>query len=296
MLLATQTVVPFAANVMKGHYGPTADEVASDTMAQFDAALADDANYTPVADHEVYAALCGDGRLNTDGARFSSGYFAFGGSYLPVMAEALLNPDFIIENNLKLDTHAQLRFRARVAENPALKFVWHTAADAPEDGIGCGMLAGRQAVFARIADGELDDFIEAGKKLGLVTGHPHNLAHNAKRLLAAGYLEVPMANLRRLPEDIAEMGVEEMLVGAHNEKRFLVVHGAPKRLDTARLVAHFNGWQAFITDAAGLTREAADWAKVIGTEADAHLDSMGVLTIAGITTLGNENLAAIVVE
>lgn len=293
-------------DIMTGHYGPTPEEATSPAMQEFEASLQNPDMYETVPADEVFATDCGDGRVDESGERQARGYFAFGGSYLPVLGEALANPDMVIKQGLKLDTHAHLRFRQLHQVNPNRVFVWHTAEGTPEGGIGCGLLAGRRTVVERIAGDEVPKFESAGNHVGVtdLSQLPtQQLQNNARRLLDSGYLDVSDKSLREVPQDIKGLAIEEVLVGEHNEWGFLVNHEEGTRLRSAELPRRHHGAQAFVTDAWGLKLEAAEWAQMNmqGLDPDfarqlavMHNNAMGLITVSGIATLGNENLATLV--
>lgn len=297
--------VKLGDEIMVGHYGPTPEENESGQMREFVTALLSPKYYQTVAPNNLYAAICGDGRFDKNGQRYGEGYFAFGGGYMPIFAEALADPDMVLHQGLRLDTHAHLRLRQRQQRNPNAKLVWHTADSAPADGIGCGLLAGRKTVAERIAGDEMSAFAAKARELGLMGAQglsaPAQLQQNARRLLDGGYLDVTDRSLREVPQDIKGLAVEEVLVHDHGEKRFLVNSVVGQRLDTAQLARDFNGWEAFVTDSGNLKAEAIDWARMTTGDVDEgltqrtaaqHFDAMGAITLSGIATLGNKNLDA----
>jgi hypothetical protein len=305
MAKTSREQVKLGTDIMVGHYGPTPEENGSEQMQEFVAALLSPKYYQTIAVNKLYAAICGDGRFNVYGQRFAEGYFAFGGGYMPVLGEALADPEPILKQGLRLDTHAHLRLRQRQQRNPNAKLVWHTADSAPADGIGCGLLAGREAVAERIAGAEMFTFADKARELGLMGAHdlevPTRLQQNARRLLDGGYLNIADRSLREVPQDIKGLTIEEVLVHDHGEKRFLVNSVVGQRLNTALLAQDFNGWEVFVTDSGNLKAEALDWARMTTGDIDEkltqhtaarHFDAMGAITLSGIAILGNKNLDA----
>lgn len=293
-------------DIMTGHYGPTREEAASQDMADFEALLQDPTMYEAVAPDQVFATDCGDGRVDESGERQARGFFAFGGSYLPVLGEALADPDAVISAGLKLDTHAHARFTQLHAINPERRFVWHTAAGTPQDGIGCGLLAGRQTVFERIAGNESTRFWEAGNKLQLISNEKSltpEIQRNAQKLLDYGYLDVSDTSLRQVPESIQGLAIEETLVGPHKEKVYLANNVPYERLRVTELQGRFKDWQVFTTSSWGIKLEAQEWAKTapqaLGEAQVAQLgrlyaDAAGFISVSGIATLAPPELPALV--
>lgn len=293
---------------MRGQFGPTKDELESPKMWAFDDALIDTRFEIEVPMDQVFATLCGDGRVDENGLRYNRGYFAFGGSYMPILGEALANPETVLAKGLRLDTHAHERLRQRHKLNPLYRFVWHTDTHAAEDSIGCGLLKGRMAVLERIAGGEFGSFVVAGNQLGHTQLHMDNplatqLQRNARLLLDSNYLNVPDTALRHVPDDVKGLMIEEVLVGHHKEKRWKVETEPLMRTRTSEIWPQFDGWEAFVTSVWAPAIEAQSWTQMTNPHVDeehqqeiaqAHYNAMGLITVAGIATLGNTYLGAII--
>ncbi len=302
---------------MRGPFGPTSEEVASPQMQEFQSALLNPKYEVEVPASQVYAAVCGDGRLDKFGQRFPGGYFAFGGGYMPILGEALADPESVLKQGLQLDTMAHLRLQKMRAANPDYRFVWHTADHVPANGIGCGLLAARIAVIERLASSEFDSFVAAGNRVGhtrLDAKDPlaKQLQHNSRILLDSNFLQVSDTSLREVPTDIKDLTYEEVLAGKHFEKLWKVEQRPGVRTRTSEIWPQFldgnqegEEWNAFVTSAWAPMAEAQNWTRIVrGSDgaaasdlqemANAQYNAMGLITMSGIASLGNTELNALV--